>query len=126
MRECGFSLIRIFPFKDRIRKESKILPWHILLSELLEKMLFFFHLSCVLTRTTNIYESDGIANRTIVTLFHYVKSVRIRSNSGLYFPAFGLNTERYPVSLRIQTERGKIRTWITPNTDTFHEVFLFE
>ena len=27
--------------------------------------------------------------------FHCVKSVRIRSNSGLYFPAFGLNTERY-------------------------------
>ena len=31
---------------------------------------------------------------------HYVKSVRIRSYSGPYFPAFGLNTERYGVSLR--------------------------
>ena len=30
--------------------------------------------------------------------------------SGLYFPAFGLNTERYEVSLRIQSECGKIRT----------------
>ena len=30
--------------------------------------------------------------------------------SGLYFPAFGLNTERYFVSLRIQSECGKIRT----------------
>ena len=27
-----------------------------------------------------------------------------------YFPAFGLNTERYFVSLRIQSECGKIRT----------------
>ena len=27
-----------------------------------------------------------------------------------YFPAFGLNTERYAVSLRIQSECGKIRT----------------
>ena len=30
--------------------------------------------------------------------------------SGQYFPAFGLNTERYEVSLRIQSECGKIRT----------------
>ena len=30
--------------------------------------------------------------------------------SGLYFPAFGLNTERYGVSLRIQSECGKIQT----------------
>ena len=34
---------------------------------------------------------------------HYVKSVRIRSYSGLHFPAFGLNTERYSVSLRSQS-----------------------
>ena len=33
---------------------------------------------------------------------HFVKSVRIRSFSGPYFPAFGLKTERYTVSLRIQ------------------------
>ena len=31
-----------------------------------------------------------------------VKSVHIRSYSGPHFPAFGLNTERYFVSLRIQ------------------------
>ena len=30
--------------------------------------------------------------------------------SGPYFPAFGLNTERYFVSLHIQSECGKIRT----------------
>ena len=30
--------------------------------------------------------------------------------SGPYFPAFGLNTEMYCVSLRIQSECGKIRT----------------
>ena len=30
--------------------------------------------------------------------------------SGPYFPAFGLNTERYFVSLLIQSECGKIRT----------------
>ena len=53
---------------------------------------------------------------------HCVKSVRIRSYSGLHFPAFGLNTERYEVSLCIQSECGKMRTRITPNTDNFHAV----
>ena len=42
---------------------------------------------------------------------HCVKTVRIRSYSGLHFPAFGLNTERYGVSHRIQSE------WIWKNAD---------
>ena len=48
---------------------------------------------------------------------HCVKSVRIRNYSGLHFQAFGLITERYEVS-----KRKKIRTRITPNTDTFSAV----
>ena len=55
-------------------------------------------------------------------IVHWVKSIRIRSFSGSYFPAFGLNTERYGVSLCIQTKWGKIRTRKTPNADTFHAV----
>ena len=55
---------------------------------------------------------------------HYVKSVHIRSYSGPYFPVFGLNTERYGVYLRIQSDCGKIRTSITPNTDTFYAVSI--
>ena len=51
-----------------------------------------------------------------------VKSVCIRSYSGTHFPAFGLTTERYSVSLRIQSERGEIRTRISPNTDIFYAV----
>ena len=50
------------------------------------------------------------------------KSVRIRSYSGPYFPACRLNAETYSVSLRLQSECGKIRTRITPNTNTFHAV----
>ena len=59
---------------------------------------------------------DDIQNK------HWVKSVRIRSYSGPYFLAFRINTERYSVSLRIQSECGKMRTRITPNTDTFYAV----
>ena len=53
---------------------------------------------------------------------HCVKSVRIRSYSGPYFPAFGLNMERYSVSLHIQSKYGKMLTRITPNMDTFYAV----
>ena len=35
-----------------------------------------------------------------------LKSVRIWNHSGPYFSAFGLNTEMYGVSLRIQSECG--------------------
>ena len=52
---------------------------------------------------------------------YYVKSVRVQSYSCPYFPEFGLNTERHEVSLHIQSECGKIRTRITPNTDTFRQ-----
>ena len=53
---------------------------------------------------------------------HCVKSARIQSYSDPYFPTFGLNLERYGVSVLIQSKRGKIRTRITTNTDTFHVV----
>ena len=53
---------------------------------------------------------------------HCVKSVRIRSYSGPHFPAFGLNTDGYGVSFRIQSECGKMWTRITPNTNTFNAV----
>ena len=53
--------------------------------------------------------------------YHCAKSVRYWSFSGLYF---GLNTQRYGASLRIQSECGKIRTRKTPNKDTFHAVYI--
>ena len=37
---------------------------------------------------------------------HCVKSVRVRSYFGPDFPIFGLNTERYEVSLRIQSRNN--------------------
>ena len=54
-----------------------------------------------------------------------VRRVRIRSNSGPHFSAFGLNTERYSVSLQIQSECRKMQTRITQNTDTFYAVKVF-
>ena len=60
----------------------------------------------------------------ILKYIHCVKSFHIRSFSGPYFPAFGLNKGRYSVSLRIQSKCGKIRIRKTPNTDTFPAVII--
>ena len=56
-------------------------------------------------------------------IFNCIKCVRIRSYSDPYFPAFGLNMERYSVSSRIQSKFGKTKTRVTPNTNTFHAMF---
>ena len=42
--------------------------------------------------------------------------------SGPYFPTFGMNTERYEVSLRIHSECEKYGPEETPYLDTFHAV----
>ena len=52
---------------------------------------------------------------------HCVKSVCIRSYSGLHFPPFRVNTKRYG-DFRIQSKCRKMRTRTTPNMDTFHAV----
>ena len=52
------------------------------------------------------------------------ESVCIQSYSGLHFPEFELNTEKYGVYLLIQSECGKIGTRITTNMDTFHVVVV--
>ena len=53
---------------------------------------------------------------------HHVKSVRIRSYSRPHVPESGLNTERYGISLHIQSKCPDMGTRITPNMDTFHVV----
>ena len=37
-----------------------------------------------------------------------------------YFPAFGLNTDRYAVFFQIESEWGKVLTGKAPNADSFH------
>ena len=61
-------------------------------------------------------------NKHMLSILHCMKSVGIRSYSGLYFSALGLNTERYSALLRIQSKSGKMQTRITPNMDTFYGV----
>ena len=55
-------------------------------------------------------------------LLHAWKVSKYGIFSGPYFPALGLNTERYEVSLRIQPEREKYGPEKTPCLDTFQAV----
>ena len=74
------------------------------------------------TISTNVTEMDLL---NIVIKFNTAQSVRIQSYSAPYFFAFGLNTERYEVSVRVQSKCGKMWTRITPDKDTFHVVQCF-
>ena len=57
-----------------------------------------------------------------------MKSVRVWRFCCPYVPSFGLNTERYRVSIRIQPKYGKMQKNTngskTVNTDTFHTVWI--
>ena len=64
--------------------------------------------------------------------FHWVESVLIRSYSVRIFPAFsririenGQMLCSSPYSVRMLENAGKMRTRISPNTDTFYAVFTF-
>ena len=99
-------------------------------------ILFVRSKSLLSNRFVQLSHTNGDSNILIILRCSYkikalrkakycVKSVRIRSFSGAYFPAFGPNTERftiYSVSLRFQCECGKIRTRKTSNTDSFYTV----
>ena len=88
------------------------------------RLNFFLLNECWLLQEFRDTENE---HRIVVVFFsnkHFVKSARIKSYSGPHFPAFGVNTERYSVSLRIQSECREMRTKITPNTDTFYAVKL--
>ena len=58
---------------------------------------------------------------------HCVKRVRIRCYSGPHFPAFSRIRTEYgdrisPYSVQMRENAGKMRTRITPKTDTFYTV----
>ena len=77
------------------------------------------------TSDANSFSNIGnVGNASSCRSIPSVKSVRIRSYSVQHFPALGLNTKRYSVSLRTQSKCDNIRTRITSNTDTFYVVII--
>ena len=71
----------------------------------------------------NVYFEENVLNFFPVEL-HCVKSVRIRSFSGRHFPTFGLNTERYEVSIVLSPnarkyEPEKLQIWTLSRSVTW-------
>ena len=100
------------------------ISFHFIFDSCLHKRRHFSSVWNLLAKMTNsfgVYWLESLTFSHFHTL-HFMKSVRIQSFSGPYFPAFGLNTEWYSVSLRIRCKYGEIRSRKTPNTDTFHAV----
>ena len=77
-------------------------------------------------KNIGLYRDGGLSIFNKCSGPHCVKSLRIRSNSGPHFQASVLNTERYGVSLRIQSECGKMRTRTISNMNTFYAVLQME
>ena len=71
-------------------------------------------------------ELTSLTTFVLSNLYHSVKIVLIRNFTGPYFPTFRLDTGRYKVSLRIQSEWDIIRTRKAPNTDTFYPMYAME
>ena len=80
-------------------------------------------LACLKRNISQTFEISS-CKKSFRSVYYCVKSVRIRSYSGLCIPAFGLNTERYGVRSVFNLNVGKIRTRLTPNMDTFYAVYI--
>ena len=108
-----------FYIKDFFSKCDQIGSFLRIRSHLLKKALMENFIFCGVTCL-----EERVRCRWLVPGYHCVKSVCIRSYSGPYFTAVGLNTERYGVSLRFQCKCGKMQTRITPKMDNFHAVYI--
>ena len=102
---------------------------YLVLLSLLSIVQIFFLI--VKTRPVTCENQDKLLWKRLLRTFsllhhsyytHCEKCVRSRSYSGPHFPAFELNAERYPIFC---PNAGKMRTRITPNTDTFYSVTCF-
>ena len=95
----------------------------------LEKGIFPFELKIGLVSPI-FKKNDNLnkENRRSVSILPHLSNVYertklrvcIRSYSGLHFPTFELNTDRYSVFLHIQSKCGKMRTRKTLITDSFY------
>ena len=73
-------------------------------------------------RKSLIWSTICVGRFFLVKANYCVKTAYVQSSSGLFFPAFGLNTYIYSASLSIQSKNRKIPTRKTPNSDTFYAV----
>ena len=122
VQKMKFSIKDFFSKCDEIHTKLQI--WlHLLKKSLMENFIFcaVCILICVIT-VLILGHPVLIREKEISTIDTMWKVSKYGNFSGPYFPAFGLNTERYFVSLHIQSKFKKIRTRKTPYLDTIHAV----
>ena len=139
----GVFLVHIFPHWDWIRtiKNPKTETFHVVslksiimqithqaefLPSAASKACTSFHYSTQFLKTnvsrkSRLYFPFNVLNKPNLKHYHCVKCVQI----GVFFwSVFSLILTEYFVSLRIESECGKIRTRKTPYLDTFHAVYI--
>ena len=108
-KSFSFSGIRAISFINNIN-------WHIFLKTVMFRLPTQIWLKLyrnIWQKSREIYDKMSKNISYLLKIYgffykiHCVESVRIRSYSGPYFPALRPNTERYSVSLRIQSNAGK-------------------
>ena len=108
---CGVGIIKPF---QKIMKNKNVLENTVSANDHVIK-------NCEIFIQTVLYNGTSMETyvKTSVQLYYKQKTrnpitawkvSKYRVFSGPYFPAFGLNTDRYSVSLCIQSECGKMRT----------------
>ena len=77
----------------------------------------------MLTQKIDILVVETFTNLPLLVNSGQLKRLPRNTAWKVYLSAFELNTERYGVSLHIQSQCWKMPTRITPNTDTFYAKF---
>ena len=85
-----------------------------LIFDMHSEMVHSFSLVKVSLKITSEDQFEFSMNQKMIVVAVREKCPKYRVISGSYFPAFGLNTERYELYLRIQSECRKI--WIRNNS----------
>ena len=114
--EIYFVNLRIQSEYRKIRTRSNFVFGHF------SRSVIYTHILKVRLKLSMVFLCNWWSILKVFLHLHCVKSVPIRSSSGPFFPAFGLNTEIYRVNLRIQSKLKKMRNRKSPNKDTFHAV----
>ena len=70
------------------------------------------------------YNNDINGNNNLIINIHWVKSVRIRSFSGPYFPIFELNTERCSVRILKNTDQKNSKHGHFFRSDSFSNLYI--
>ena len=107
-----FNGLMFFFLEISLGDNVRMQLWHIFLLKI-QTLQFVFN-----------YNNDINGNNNLIINIHWVKSVRIRSFSGSYFPIFELNTERCSVRIRKNTDQKNSKHGHFLRSDSFSNLYI--